>query len=235
LFLTPTESVLVLRKPNAASPAVVRMKLVGANPRAVVAGRAELPGTSNYFIGNDPSKWRTNVPQYARVEYEDVYRGVNLAYYGNQWQLEYDFIVKPGADPRQIRLAVEGADDLRIDAEGNLVLSLPGGDVVEKPPVVYQEFGGVRKAVEGRFVLCGRDKVGFQVGAYEVDRPLVLDPCSSILPTSVAAVATPAMTSPWTGRGALTSRAPRPRPTSRLPTPFRQRTAVGGVTPLWRS
>src|SRR5438132_3684861 len=77
LFLTSTESVLVLRKPNATSPAVVRMKLVGANPQPVVAGRDELPGKSNYFIGNDPSKWRTNVPQYARVEYEDVYPGVS--------------------------------------------------------------------------------------------------------------------------------------------------------------
>jgi hypothetical protein len=176
LFLMPTESMLVLRKPNAASPAVVRMKLVGANPRPLVAGREELPGKSNYFIGNDPRKWRTNVPQYARVEYQDVYPGVNLAYYGNQRQLEYDFVVSPGGDPRRIRFGIEGAEKIQVDAEGNLVLSLPGADVVEKAPVVYQEFGGVRKAVDGRFVMRGRDEVGFEVGAYEVDRPLVLDP-----------------------------------------------------------
>ena len=96
----------------------------------MVAGREELPGKSNYFIGNDPSKWRTNVPQYARVEYEDVYPGVNLAYYGNQRQLEYDFVVQPGADPKQIRLAVEGTDDLHVDAEGNLILRLPEGELL---------------------------------------------------------------------------------------------------------
>src|SRR5713226_7776404 len=162
LFLTPTESVLILRKTKDAEtwhrmgereratarateqPAVLRMKLLGANPRPVVAGREELPGKSNYFIGNDPKKWRTNVPQYARVDYQEIYPGVSLAYYGNQGQLEYDFVVSPGGDPRRIRLGIEGAEQIHVDAEGNLVLSLLGGEVVEKAPVVYQEVGGAR-------------------------------------------------------------------------------------------
>jgi hypothetical protein len=128
LFLTPTESVVVLRKArDTEPPAVLRMKLLGANPGAVVAGREELPGKSNYFIGNDPRKWRTNVPQYARAAYEDVYPGVSLAYYGNQGQLEYDFVVKPGADARKIRLGVEGADAVRVDGEGNLILNMRDG------------------------------------------------------------------------------------------------------------
>jgi plastocyanin len=194
LFLTSTESVLVLRKAEAgrpregvarreaatkklsSPPEVLRMKLLGADPRPAIEGREELPGKSHYFIGNDPQKWRTDVTQYARVEYKDVYPGVSLTYYGNQGQLEYDFVVSPGGDPRRIRLGIEGAEEIHVDAEGNLVLSLPGGEVVEKAPFVYQEVDGARKAVEGRFVLRGRGEVGFEVGAYEADRPLVLDP-----------------------------------------------------------
>jgi hypothetical protein len=194
LFLTPTESVLVLRKTKAAEPrdsvtgrdgavarpseprAVLRMKLLGANPRPVVAGREELPGKSNYFIGNDPKNWRTNVPQYARVELRDVYPGVDLTYYGNQGQIEYDFIVSPGADPRQIRFGIEGAEKLSVNAEGNLLLTLPGGEVVQRPPEIYQDVDGGRRAIDGRFVLTGAREVGFEVGAYERSRPLVLDP-----------------------------------------------------------
>jgi uncharacterized repeat protein (TIGR01451 family) len=184
LFLTATESVLVLRKPEAAGAGeasrppggVLRLKLLGANPRPSMEGREELPGKSHYFIGNDPKKWRTDVPHYARVNYKDVYPGVSLTYYGNQSQLEYDFIVDPGGNPGLIRLRIEGADEIRVDAEGNLVMSLPGGEVVEKAPAVYQEVDGARKAIEGRFVLRGRGEVGFEVGSYEADRPLVLDP-----------------------------------------------------------
>ena len=118
------------------------MKLPGAHPRPAMVGREEFPGRSHYFIGNDPRRWRTDVPQYARVEYQDGYPGVSLTYYGNQTQLEYDFVVSPGSDPRRIRLGFEGAREIHVDAEGNLVLSLPGGEVVEKAPAVYQEIDG---------------------------------------------------------------------------------------------
>ena len=167
LFLTSSEAVLVLRKAEAGRPGeraargkrattkrsnppeVLRMRLLGANPRPPIEGREELPGKSHYFIGNDPKKWRTDVSQYARVEYQDVYPGVSLTYYGNQGQLEYDFVVSPGGDPRRIRLGIEGAEDIRVDTEGNLVLSLPRGEVVQKAPVVYQEVYGARKAIKG--------------------------------------------------------------------------------------
>jgi len=96
--------------PESQAPAVLRMKLVGANPHAKVSGLDELPGKSNYFIGNDPKKWRTNVPNYAKVKYANVYPGVDLVYYGNQGQLEYDFVVRPGADPSSIELAM-GSDE----------------------------------------------------------------------------------------------------------------------------
>ena len=93
--------------PESQAPAVVRMKLVGANPQAKVTGLEELPGKSNYFMGNDPKKWRTNVPNYAKVKYAKVYPGVDLVYYGNQGNLEYDFVVSPGANPGRIVLELQ--------------------------------------------------------------------------------------------------------------------------------
>src|SRR5262249_30304377 len=130
LALTPAEAVLALQKPASTpgKPApgtpgdVVQLQLVGANPAAPVVGQDELITKSNYFIGSDPSQWRTNVPNYGQVEYQGVYPGVNLVYYGNQGQLEYDFVVAPGADPGAITLAVQGTQGLTLDAEGNLVL-----------------------------------------------------------------------------------------------------------------
>ena len=106
------------------SGAVLRMKLRNANPAAKVTGVDELAGTSNYFIGNDPTKWRTNVPTYAKVKYQEIYSGIDLVYYGNQRQLEYDFIVAPGADPRRIAFDVRGAKRIRQDAHGDLVLKV---------------------------------------------------------------------------------------------------------------
>jgi hypothetical protein len=138
------------------------MNLVGANPDAAVAGLDQLPGTSNYMIGNDPSQWHTNIANYGQVAYQGVYPGVNLVYYGNQQQLEYDFVVAPGADPGSIRFAIQGADSVSLDDQGNLVLSTGSGDVLEHAPVVYQEVGGapggrgaVRAAGPGRGRLPG--------------------------------------------------------------------------------
>ncbi len=121
------------------APAVVRMKLEGANPAPQVSGLGELPGRSNYFIGNDPEKWRTNVPNYVKVQYKDVYRGVDLVYYGNQGQLEYDFVVAPGADPNSIKLSFQGAKGIHVDKEsGDLVLNSSGSALRFHKPVVYQ-------------------------------------------------------------------------------------------------
>ncbi len=196
LFLTPTEAVLALRKPAASEvgaaaevskvesnpdteEAVLRMKLVGANPSPQVSGLEELPGKSNYFLGNDPSKWRTNVPQYAKVQYEDVYPGVDLVYYGNQRELEYDLVVAPWANPEAIHLAFEGEDKLEIDAQGDLVLDSDGGQVRLQKPLVYQQVDGVRQQVAGAYVLKGRHHVGFQVAAYDAGQPLIIDPVLS--------------------------------------------------------
>ncbi|OFV91359.1 MAG: hypothetical protein A3H28_11940 [Acidobacteria bacterium RIFCSPLOWO2_02_FULL_61_28] len=163
--------------------AVLRMKLVGANPNPAVTGLAELSGKSNYFIGNDPSKWRTNVPTYAKVKYEDVYPGIDLVYYGapapagrGQRQLEYDFVVAPGADPRAITLDFAGAQRMEIDPQGELALQTSAGEVRLHKPVVYQEVGGIRQMVDGHYVRRGKEVVGFAVASYDPRHPLIIDP-----------------------------------------------------------
>jgi len=184
-FMTPTETVLSLRiegsglrteSPRAMRRAVVRMKVVGANAEAKLVGLDELPGKSNYFIGNDPKKWRTGIPHYGKVRYREVYPGVDLIFYGNPRQLEYDFVVAPGADPETITLAFEGADKLEIDAEGNLVLHIAGGHLIQRTPVIYQEINGARKAITGHYVLRNKDRIGVHVAAYDPTRPLIIDP-----------------------------------------------------------
>jgi hypothetical protein len=179
LSLTSQAAVLDLNKGPGAGGDVLRLALVGADPAAQVAGLDPLITKSNYFTGSDPRAWITNVPTFGKVAYQNVYPGIGLVYYGNQGRLEYDFNVAPGADRSAIRLAISGARSPSLDAQGNLVLHTSGGDVVEQAPVLYQEVGGVRQAVSGRFVLEGNNQVGFQVGTYDPSRPLVIDPTIS--------------------------------------------------------
>ncbi len=123
------------------------MKLAGANRNPRVSGDEPLQTTSNYFVGNDPRKWRTNVANFARVKYEAVYPGIDLVWYGNQGSLEHDFIVAPGADPKRIKLLFAGANSLAIDGEGALVLSVDGDEVRLLKPVVWQEPDGKRNEI----------------------------------------------------------------------------------------
>src|SRR5207302_1632423 len=193
LYLTAGEAVLVLTKPNPdakrdsrsaperlgtqarGTPVVVRMSLVGAAPKPLVSGLDELPGKVNYLIGK-PAKWRTNVPTYAKVHYRAVYPGIDLVYYGNQRQLEYDFVVAPGADPEKIALGFEGADKLEIDAQGDLVLHVTERAIRQHKPVIYQEVNGIRHEIDGGYVLKGAEQVSFKVAAYDRSRPLIIDP-----------------------------------------------------------
>jgi hypothetical protein len=131
---------------GAAPDSVLSMQLVGASAAPPVVGQDPLPGTSYYFLGNDPSQWHTDIPGYAQVEEKSVFPGVDLVYYGNQQQLEYNFTVAPRAAPGVIRMAFMGAESAMLDAQGNLVLQTTGGPVVEQTPVLYQEQGGVRQA-----------------------------------------------------------------------------------------
>jgi photosystem II stability/assembly factor-like uncharacterized protein len=158
---------------------VLRMRLAGSNASPRVAGADELPGKSNYFIGNDPKQWRTAVESFAKVRYEAVYPGVDLVYYGNQRELEYDFIVAAGADPGRIRLSFEGAQSIRIDAQGDLVLSTPAGKIRQHKPTVYQEVSGYKREVSARYVALEKNQIGFEVAHYDRSRPLVIDPVLS--------------------------------------------------------
>lgn len=159
-----------------APAAVLRMQLLGANTNPSVTGQAPLPGKVNYFRGNDPKQWRTDISMYQRVQYKDVYPNIDLVYYGNQGQLEYDFIVAPGADPRTIRLAFEGADALTLDKAGNLVLEVAGEQVMQQVPKIYQDIDGQRNAIAGGYVIEDKQRVSFQVASYDRNRPLVIDP-----------------------------------------------------------
>jgi hypothetical protein len=157
---------------------VLRMKLRNANPAARITGTDELTGTSNYFIGNDSSKWRTKVPTYAKVKYEGIYSGIDLVYYGNQRQLEYDFIVAPGADPGRIAFEVSGAKRIRRDSHGDLVLKMAAGEdeIRWHKPIAYQEKDGARHEMAAHYAITATNRVGFAVTKYDASRPLYIDP-----------------------------------------------------------
>ncbi len=187
LFLTATGAFLQLLKNNSRSnresgvrseisAALLGLKLQGANANALARGVDELPGRRNYFIGNDASRWRTGVPTFRAVRYEEIYPGISLTYYGNQRQLEYDFAIAPGADPSTIRLTFDAGVRPRISEEGELVLRTSRGEVRQRRPVIYQEIDGQRRAVQGHFVLLGKQRAGFAVGEYDRTKPLVIDP-----------------------------------------------------------
>jgi photosystem II stability/assembly factor-like uncharacterized protein len=156
--------------------AVIRMKLLNANRAAAVTGEAEMAGRSNYFVGNDAARWRAGVSNYAKVVYRGVYRGVDMIYYGNGRELEYDFKVAAGANPAAIAWRVEGAKRLRVDTNGELVMGTAAGEVRQHKPVAYQEINGERREVAARYVLRGTNRVSFALGSYERRQPLVIDP-----------------------------------------------------------
>ena len=162
---------------GAGQSAAVRMELVGANPRTVAVGLEPLPGRSNYFVGNDPEKWRSGIPHYGRLRYEDVYPGIDLVYYGTaDGRLEYDFIVQPGVAPELIKLRLEGPERLEINEAGDLVLSLGGAQLFHRKPTIYQEVDGERRLVAGSYRIGDEGEVSFEIEEYETTQPLVVDP-----------------------------------------------------------
>ena len=183
LFLTANEAVLSLQKPRATEKSregsVLRLKMIGANATPRIEGRDELPGKVNYFSGNNPNKWRRNIPTYRKVHYKDVYPGIDVVYYGNQQQLEYDFVVAPGANPKLIKFRVEGAQRIRLDKQGNLLLALKDGEVRLNKPFIYQLTGdGSRSEVKGSYQINGNE-VRFKVRGADSSKPLVIDPVLS--------------------------------------------------------
>ena len=223
LFLTPNEAVLSVRtavvkdernrdrftqhKPfdshSPTSQSVVRMTFAGADAKAEMVGLEPLPGIVNYFIGDDPTKWRTNIPTYQKVEYKNLYAGIDLVYYGNQGQLEYDLVVTPGADPTQIMLAFDGTEQITVDEQGDLLLTLQQFPTeraeglaptlhLHKPVVYQQDEQGEKHLLTGTYVfkpatdhkavaLHSKETplVAFHVAPYDASKPLIIDPVLS--------------------------------------------------------
>jgi hypothetical protein len=181
MFLTLSESVIVLSQrpisandpPQAAE--VVRMHFAGANAQPDVVGLQALPGISNYFVGNDPDQWHTDIVSFAKVRYSQIYPGIDLVYYGSAGDIEYDFVVQPGSDPAAIRLSFEGTRGMSVNPAGELVLALSAGELRQKAPVMYQQGPDGATLVAGRYVLHG-NQVGFEIGGYDHSRALVIDP-----------------------------------------------------------
>jgi hypothetical protein len=152
------------------------LRLEGSRENPEIAGEELLPGRSNYFIGRDSAKWITGASQYSRVRLKGVYPGIDMVYYGKQKELEYDFIVAPGADPRLVQLSFEGGKKIGLDGKGNLDIELPGGKVVFQAPAAYQKAAEGRRVVASRFVRLGGGRIGFEVGGYDRGQPLFIDP-----------------------------------------------------------
>ena len=169
LFLTADGAVFSFKDES------LRMRLQGAAATARVSGLDELPGKVNYLLGNKPGQWLTNISTYARVRYEGIYDGVDLIYYGNERQLEYDFEVAPYASIKQIRLNFEGGK-LKLSRGGDLVWQAGERQLTLLKPRAYQEIGGQRRPVAARYVLTADSQVGFQLGNYDRTRRLVIDP-----------------------------------------------------------
>ena len=152
------------------------MRFAGAKLNPQMEGVSPQPGKTNYLSGNQSSQWRQSVTSYRKVRYRDVYPGIDAIYYGRLRQLEYDLVVSPGADARAIRLAFPGVESMKIDPGGDLLLSLPGGDVRQHKPVSYQQIGGRKQSVETRFVLRENREVGFELARFDHSRPVIIDP-----------------------------------------------------------
>jgi RHS repeat-associated protein len=205
LFFTPGELVMALRTPtrqdgqvDPRSPGrprprptlatVVRLRYVGASPTATLAGTLSLPGRTNYLLGNNRSHWRTNLPTYAGLVYQRLYPGIDLHYTGTDGQLKGTYIVAAGADPSRIRWSYAGAQDVRVDRDGNLVITLPAppspisstetltSTLIERAPIAWQTINEREVAVPVSYVVEPDGSVRFALGAYNPSRPLTIDP-----------------------------------------------------------
>ncbi|MBI2300152.1 MAG: SBBP repeat-containing protein [Armatimonadetes bacterium] len=183
IFLTRDDLTLALRRPlpaagrgfSSSSAAVLRMRFDGGAPLAL-SGVDPLATRTNYFLGHDPAQWHTGIANFGQVRAADVYPGVDACFHGDQGNLKFDLHLAPGVDPAVVKLAFDGAERIRVDRRGDLVLDVPGGAVRKPAPLLYQEAGGTRRPVDGGYRLLPGGRVGFRVGAHDPARPLVIDP-----------------------------------------------------------
>ena len=182
LLLTPVETVLSLQPQKSRRPGTplplgqLRVKLVAANQSAQMQGLEPLQGVVNYFVGNDPEQWHTGIRTFSKVKYHEIYPGIDLLYYGNQRQMEYDFVVGPGGRPEKIVLEFSGEDRLEIDSAGDLIAHLKGGSVRWRKPYAYQETDSGKQTVTAKFLRMKSHRIGFELGTYDRSKPLIIDP-----------------------------------------------------------
>jgi hypothetical protein len=173
--IAPNQTTFILRQ-SAGKTASCTMQFVGANAAARIAGGAELAGKINYLVGCDPAGWRTGVPTFAQVRVGEIYPGVSLVYYGNGRELEYDFNLAAGTDPQQIILRFNGAEKISVNPQGDLIIGLNGGKVVQHAPVAYQKIGDTRRAIASAYKIVDAHTATFALGDYDRNQPLVIDP-----------------------------------------------------------
>ena len=186
-LLTSEEALIQLRAPNSPTlrdaqvnsqpkSSLLRMRFVGSPGIRRVAGLDQLNANSNYFIGNNRTKWRSDVPTFSRVKCQNIYPGIDLLFYGNRGELEYDLIVAPGADPEVIKISFDGAQHVRLDNSGDLLIETPAGEIRQRKPVIYQERNGYKALISGRYVRRGDYEIAFELGAFDRSLPIVIDP-----------------------------------------------------------
>jgi hypothetical protein len=175
LALAPTTFTLTVTDPRSKT-SVIQATLLGSNAAANLTGLERQLTRTNYFIGRDPQRWKTNLPNYAKVKYSRVYPGVDLVFYGNQNKLEYDFTVSPGADPGVIALSFDRMSNMRVDEKGDLLLRTNAGEIQQTRPVVYQQIDGARRSIPASYLVKGNNQIAFQIAKYDRSKPLVIDP-----------------------------------------------------------
>jgi hypothetical protein len=177
LFLTAHGPALLAFAAKNAPARRVDISLVRGNPAPVIEPLDRLPARTDYFTGNR-AQWHAGIPQYARIAYRSVYPGIDIVYYGNPDQLEYDLLLRPGADPRAIQLRFRGTDRINVTTDGDLRVECAGANFIQQRPVFYQDDArtGQRRTISGRYRLVGRDSVGLEVSDFDRSRPLVIDP-----------------------------------------------------------
>ena len=182
IFLTQSDALLSFAQTKSSNDLVpndgdlIAMKIIGANPAPNITGRDELPGTSSYFVGSDPSRWQTDIRNYSKVQYADIYPGIDLVYHAIQGQLEYDFIVHAGGKPDTILIEFTGTKRVRLSPTGELVLQTRIGEICFHQPIAYQLDQGKKRVVPARYRRVSGRRVGFSLGAYDATQILVIDP-----------------------------------------------------------
>jgi hypothetical protein len=194
LMLTPEERILMIYQPASEQPSfnpavpskpkmpevprayAVRMQFEGANENVMMESEGELDSKMHYLRGRDRDAWVRNVPTFKKVRYKNLYDGIDVVYYGNQRRVQYDFIVQPGASFETIRMKFDGVQNIHVNDEGDLILGLPDGDLIQRRPYIYQTVDGSSIQVQGEFRLLDEDTVQFIVQDYDEELPLVIDP-----------------------------------------------------------